>query len=200
VKLSFFLTLLFGSVAMAAELVVDSGLEKPEYYRQLVKRVRPQGRFTLYAVNGQHQTISYNFAWGDAKDSETNLVDIREAYDDTKFHRLFWDRIFTLEDSVLRVANEEIPISCVYVYGEDHRYGTKRGPLFPEFVLKVYIVANEFTCTGPKNPGFPHNSGRDEMWDTYLYYEIRDPTIMLPTEAKLRYRWNESHVVLEPQR
>ena len=62
--------------------------------------------------------------------------------------------------------------------------------------MRVYLVANDYSCTGPINPGWPDNGGKEETWDTYVYFEIRDPTIMLPVEAHLRYRWNEYKSVL----
>ena len=75
--------------------------------------------------------------------------------------------------------------------GHDNRFTGKTGPLIPDFVIEVYLVANDYTCTGPINPQWPVSSPKKETWDTYVYYEIRDPTIMLPTEIKVNYRWEE---------
>ena len=57
-------------------------------------------------------------------------------------------------------------------------------------------MANDFSCQGPIRPGWPRTGGNKENWDTYLHYEIRDPTIMLPQDALIRYRWNETKAVL----
>ncbi len=113
-----------------------------------------------------------------------------------KFYRSYFDKIFLKEGSSLKLNGVEIPLTCVFVEGQDNRFSGKKSPLVPEFVMKVYLVANSYTCDGPIRRGWPQTGGKREAWDTYLYFEIRDPTIMLPTEILLRYRWNESHSIL----
>jgi hypothetical protein len=105
--------------------------------------------------------------------------------------RNFWDKIMLQDGSVLKIAGDEIPLTCIFINGHDNRYSKKDTPLIPDFFIKVYLVANDYTCTGPINPNWPKDGGKKETWDTYVYYEIRDPTIMLPTELKIRYRWSE---------
>ena len=105
--------------------------------------------------------------------------------------RNFWDKVFVTDDSNLVLNGETIPITCIFINGQDNRFSGKDTPLIPDFFMQVYLVANDYTCTGPINPNWPLASGKKETWDTYVYYEIRDPTIMLPTEIKIRYRWEE---------
>ncbi len=94
------------------------------------------------------------------------------------------------------IGERKLPLTCVFIHGQDHRFSGKDDPLFPDLLLKVYLVANDFSCTGPLNPGWPSNGGKMETWHTYLYYEVRDPTIMLPVEIKLRDFWNEYSAIL----
>ncbi len=114
------------------------------------------------------------------------------------FNRLFWDRILVKDGSFVMINGEKLPLTCVVLSGQDNRFADPKSisPLIPEFVLKIYFVANDFSCQGPLKPGWPETGGREENWDTYLYYEIKDPTIMLPVDAKIRYKWNEFNVTL----
>jgi hypothetical protein len=113
-----------------------------------------------------------------------------------KFYRTFYDRIFLKDGSKINVGDDFLPLTCIFIKGQDNRYSGNTSPLFPKIVLKVYLVANDFSCIGPINPGYPDNGGKEETWDTYLNFEIRDPTIMLPVESLFRYRWNEFKAIL----
>ncbi len=168
----------------------------PQYYRDLTLRVRTAAEFEI-PMPGLKPTIRYQMAW----DKPAMILPVigdthlnsRESY----FLRIFFDRIYTTSESFIEINGEKLPLTCVFISGQDNRF-MKPGasPLLPNFVIKVYLVANDFSCQGPIKPGWPATGGREENWDTYIYYEIRDPTIMLPTEAKLRYRWNEQALVL----
>ena len=114
------------------------------------------------------------------------------------FFRSFWDRILFTDDSFININGEKLPLTCIFIIGQDNRFTDPKmnSPLLPEFILKVYLVANDYSCQGPMKPGWPATGGRQENWNSYIYYEVRDPTIMLPVDAKLRYRWNDYNVVL----
>jgi hypothetical protein len=94
------------------------------------------------------------------------------------------------------VEGQKSPLTCVFVDAQDNRSMQKTSVLFPEIVMRIYLVANDFTCSGPLRPGWPATGGRKENWDTYLYFEVKDPTIMLPLDPLLRYRWEEHNLVL----
>ncbi len=113
------------------------------------------------------------------------------------FYRIFFDRIFLKDGSTLHVGGQDLPLTCVFVSGQDNRFSGDHNPLFPQFILKVHFVANDFSCVGPINPGWPGSGGKKEAWDTYVHYSIKDPTIMLPVDAGLRYRWNEFEALLD---
>jgi hypothetical protein len=141
--------------------------------------------------SGGNLSYGYSFRTGTPKQAEPLISDLTIDFSQRTFYRSFWDKVFSQDGSTITVGGEQLPLTCVFISGQDNRFSGKDTPLLPDFVLKVYLVANDFSCTGPINPNWPLTSTRKETWETYLYYEIRDPTIMLPTEIKLRYRWNE---------
>lgn len=170
-------------------------VEDVKYYRDLTLNVRPTATFKVPMI-GSEQIFSYNFELASPIYPEPIISDSSMGQGEKKVFRSFWDRIFFSDNSHVEINGEKLPLTCVFIDGQDNRFSGNTDPRFPQFIMKVYLVANDYTCTGPLNPGFPHNGGKPEMWDTYIYFEIRDPTIMLPVEAKIRYRWNEFHAVL----
>ena len=190
------LLLLFISAgyASAAEPKID---QSPEFYRSQVLRIRQMASFKVPSPVGDTEvTYSLKFA-KPAVGYElplTHILDWDRATPNT-YYKLFWDRIFVEDGSTLKIKNEVLPVTCVYVDGQDNRKSGTDSPLFPNLVLKVYVVANDFDCEGPINRGFPSNGGREEAWDSYMFYMVKDPTIMMPVESKLRYRWNEFETV-----
>ena len=175
----------------------------PEFYRGLNLTLRPSAKFKLPlpspAGAGEIQ-IQYRFQWGDPLWKQPDITDVSMVLGTVAsvpiFVRNFVDKIFLREDSVLKVGGEELPLTCVYIDAKDNRFSGKNTPLIPDFFFSVYLVVGSFDCQGPINPGWPFNGKERELWNTYLYYEIRDPTLMLPTAVKLRYRSNEYSLVL----
>ncbi len=171
----------------------------PQYYRNLVLKIKKSASFKLVVppvFPGEQALIKYDFEFGDPVYENTSIFDSTLGLSQGKFFRDFTDKILFAPGSTLKVGNEELPLTCVHVEGLDNRFSGKPSPLFPQFLLKVYLVANDFTCTGPINPGYPGNGGRREHWDTYLYYEIWDPSTMFPKEGKLRYKFEEFEATL----
>lgn len=170
-----------------------------EFYRDLVLKIRTQGEFKIAFPNDADQVFKYKLEfdqpkWEEPKVAEHTLYDPDST--EKKFIRFFWDKIFTKEGSSIELGGEQIPLTCVYVSAQDNRFSELSSPSIPEFVLKVYFVTNDWMCTGPLNPGWPSDGGKKEAWGTYLHYTINDPTIMLPSDAVLRYRWNEYEAIL----
>ncbi len=182
-------------------MVAESHADEPpaavdlDFYLNLSRRVRTAGQFEVPVPGPVRQSFNYSLKMGDAIFPQPVVSDFHFS-DGSRFFRSFWEKIALQDDSSLEISGEKIPLTCVFVSGQDNRFSGNSSPLFPEFVLKVYLVANDYTCTGPINPGWPSNGAPREMWDTYLYYEVKDPTIMLPVEVKLRYRRNEIPAVL----
>jgi hypothetical protein len=167
-----------------------------DLYRTLVSKVRTTGKFQIPMPSGSDLTFNYRVTTGTPLYTAPATAEFPLTATAPEFFRMFWDKVLYADGSYIEVGGEQIPLTCLYVAGQDNRYSGNTSPLVPEFVLKVYLVANDFTCTGPINPNWPGSSPRMETWDTYIYYEIRDPTIMLPTEVHLRFRWNEFSAVL----
>ncbi len=168
-----------------------------DFYRDLTYKIRNKSEFEI-PFPGVKSTVNYSLSW----DTPAYEIPILGDYQviggkDPNFYRFFYDRIFTKADSYIEINGERLPLTCVFVEGQDNRFaGGDPTPLLPDLVLKIYLVANDFSCQGPIKPDWPSSGGKEENWDTYIYYEIRDPTIMLPTDAKIRYRWNETEMVL----
>lgn len=158
----------------------------PVFYRNLVLKIRPQAIFQVPMPNG-YFNFSYHFSFSKPL-WENPIVNEFSSYEDrTKFYRYFWDKIFVNDYSYLDIHGEHLPVTCISVEGQDNRL-IKDSPLFPDYILKIYVVVNDFACMGPINPGWPENGGKKETWETYVYYEVHDPTIMLPIKTKLHYR------------
>lgn len=168
-----------------------------DYYRALTLSIRKSAEFKIALPSGQDDLLDYDLDFG------TPIYDLPkfsnlylDSNDKSKFYRTFYDRIFLQNGSKIQIGEDFVPLTCVFIKGQDNRYSGNTSPLFPRIVLKVYLVANDFSCIGPINPGYPDNGGREETWDTYLNFTIKDPTIMLPTESLFRYRWNEFNTIL----
>jgi hypothetical protein len=178
----------------------DATPAEKKFYRQMVLRIRNAAEFKVPMPANGDLHFSYKLEFADPKWPETStgeyLMTDDSGYPNGKFIRFFWEKIFLKDGSYIEVGGEQIPLTCIHVDGQDNRKSGKNGPLMPDFILKIKFVANDWTCTGPINPGWPENGGKKESWDTYLQYTIKDPTIMLPVDAELRYRWSEFQAVL----
>ena len=165
------------------------------FYREFTKKIRAMGDFKVPVPGNTDFSFHYELA-----ESQPLLPTFKDPLVSdlaavppvaTGIYRNFWDKMLLKDGSYIQLGTEKIPLTCIFISGQDNRFLTGKGPLFPDFFLKVYLVANDYACTGPINPGWPGNGGKKELWDTYIYFEVRDPTIMLPTEIHLRYRWAE---------
>lgn len=184
-------------VTQAAHIPVqEKTLSTVQDYRNLTLRVRSFVEF-MVPFPGLKSSITYSFEFSEPAYEFPIISDIHMTSSPVYFYRHFWDRIFFKDGSYMEINGERLPLTCMFISGQDNRYGQKdSSPLFPEFVIRVYLVANDYSCQGPKKPGWPEVGGKEENWDTYIHYEIKDPTIMLPVDAKIRYRWNEFNMVL----
>lgn len=191
--LPFFTLLFFSTISLNSW---SYSLKNISDYRQLTKTVRPHSEFQITLPNGQLLDFSYQLELTEALYNNPLISSLHLGSGDNDFSISFWDKVFTSENSSLNIGNEKLPITCIYIHGQDNRQINDLSPLFPQFLMEVYIVVGNYTCTGPINPGWPANGGKKELWDTYIHYKIKDPTIMLPTETVLRLRWNEYNAYL----
>jgi hypothetical protein len=158
--------------------------ESAQFYRDLILRVRTEGEFRIPMADRGDQFFRYKMEidtpkWTLPVVSEDTLVGVID----------FWDKIMLKDGSFIVLNGEEIPLTCIHVKGRD--LGKSGIPTVPRFIITFFFVANDWTCTGPMNPDYPKFSPRKDAWDTYLHYDVRDETIMLPSEVGLRYHWNE---------
>lgn len=169
--------------------------EDLSYYRSLTESIRPSAQFKVSLIN-QDEFFDYSLNLANPIYSVPIVNDLPVFDRPDYFYRQFWDRIFLKDGSRILLNGEEVPLTCIFVSGQDNRFAGITDPRFPQFIMKIYLVANDFDCVGPINPSWPTNGQKEETWDTYFYYEVKDPTIMLPVEAKLRLKWNEFKSVL----
>lgn len=168
-----------------------------ELYRSLTLSVRKLAQFKISLPSGDDDLINYQLDFGEPVYSSPLWGNLYiDSSNQQKFYRTFYDRIFLKDGSKIQIGDDFVPLTCIFIKGQDNRYSGNTSPLFPKFVLKVYLVANDYSCIGPINPGYPDNGGREETWDTYLSFTIKDPTIMLPTDSIFRFKWNEYNTVL----
>ncbi len=183
------------AISFRAALAEADGVDLQKY-RDLVMTVRSSGDFSIPMPDGTQVKFSYQLDKASPVLASPVFSQLSLTPGSDQLYTSFWDKIWLKDGSVLISGDDKIPLTCIYVAGQDNRGISPRSPLFPDFILRVYLVANDFTCTGPVNPGWPSNGGRRTTWDTYLYYEVKDPTIMLPTDTKLMFRRNEFEAVL----
>ncbi len=198
-KFALSLVVILSSISISAFANQPTAAEK-KFYRDLVLRIRSQAEFKVpMPANGDmHFDYKMEFdqpKWPEPIIGEFPLTD-SSMKPTGKFYRVFFDKIFLKEGSYMTVAGEQIPLTCIHVEGQDNRFSGNPDPRFPQLILKIIFVANDWTCQGPINPGWPESGGKEQAWDTNIHYEVRDPTIMLPVESGLRYRWNEYSSVL----
>ena len=167
----------------------------PADYRKLALELREQSSFKVPLLSGDIP-FRYELNWGDFKWPEPITANFGFEPGKKKYFRSFFEKIFMKPGSFIEIGSERLPLTCIFVDGQDNRFAGLSMPALPNLILKVYAVANDFACDGPINQGFPENGGKQELWDSYIYFEVRDPTVMLPTHVKLRYRWNEYDSVL----
>jgi len=192
-KLSFILFLISIN-AFSGETQLAQDLK---YYRELTLMVRKSGEFKIALPDGSDTYFSYEQDESEPIYSSpkfSNLV--IDSSNPSLFYRTFYDRIFLKDGSKISIGDEFLPLTCIFIKGQDNRYSGNQSPLFPKIILNIYLVANDYSCTGPINPGWPDNGGKQETWDTYLKYTVKDPTIMLPVDPEFRYRWNEFKAIL----
>lgn len=194
----FFLIVSFIFVLRSAFAADDAQLQNDlQYYRQLTLAVRKEASFKIALPDGSETAFSYELDFADpiyATPRWSNLV--VDSRNPSQFYRTFYDRIYLKDGSKINIGEDFVPLTCIFIKGQDNRYSGNQSPLFPKIILKVYLVANDYSCTGPINPGWPDNGGKEEAWDTYINYNVKDPTIMLPVDSEFRYRWNEFKAIL----
>lgn len=165
-------------------------------YRDFTLKLRAKSSFRVPMPSNGDMSFVYELKLGSPIFAKPVTFDFPLDPDTGKFYRHFWDKVFVQDSSYLLVGNEQVPLTCIFVTGQDNRFSGKNTPLIPDYVFKVYLVANDYSCTGPINPAWPNDGGKRETWDTYVYFEVRDPTVMLPTDIKIRYRSIEFPAVL----
>lgn len=183
-----------GGLCIPAQAIVIQ--QSPAFYRNQVLALPACMSFEAPTPLGSAK-ISYKFTWGDPAIAQPFVGVLPVLGSDVNGKYIeFYDRIYLAPDSVLNVNGKKIPLTCAWVHGQDNSEIDNNDPLVPKQLLRILLVANDFSCTGPVNPGWPGNGQRKETWDTYLDLMIKDLTIYRPADARLRYRWSESKMIV----
>ena len=167
----------------------------PAFYREFTMRIQNKGTFRVFMPDGRHSDINYEFEFGEPVYPEVMMGDYLVETGKSYFYRNFYDRILVKDGSFIEIGGEKLPLTCVVVAAQDNRFSGPKSPVIPDYIFKIHLVANDFACQGPVRPGWPNSGGRKENWDTFLHFEVKDPTIMLPTDTEVRYRWNEYNAI-----
>jgi hypothetical protein len=158
------------------------------FYRDLLKTLRRTGTFKVSLPAMAPIPLSYRVTVSRPKTAKPVLIDIN-AGEGGRFLRQVFDKLFFDDNSVLKIGDDELPLTCVHLDGQDNRFTGPKSPLTPDFILRIFLVANDYSCTGPLNQD-PSLGPVGPTWDTFLYYEVRDPSTMFPINARLHYRGN----------
>lgn len=161
-----------------------------KYYRDLTMNIRTDATFKAVMI-GFEQQFSYHFELAQPIYPMPIVSEARLGLDQKKFYHAFWDRISLNDHSYINIGDQQVPLTCIFVQGQDNRFAGKENPKLPGILLKIYLVANDPLCIGPLNPNYPDDGGIREAWDTYFYYEIADLANMTPKAIKIRNHWNE---------
>lgn len=163
---------------------------EPGFYRELTHRLSTVGSFTINMV-GAKQHIHFKYSLAKPIYAEPIVSDARLGLEPRYFFRAFWDRIFLAEGSYLEMDGERLPLTCIFINGQDNRYANISDPRIPQVLMRIYLVTKDKTCVGPMNPNYPHDGTIPETWDNYLYYELKHPETLVPNGARLRRNWND---------
>lgn len=171
--------------------------ETPQAYRNYVLALPATMNFSAVTPWGLGE-VSYSLKWSAPLISLPAMASYPALDGDpTKNFVEFFDRIALTPDSFIKIGELTIPLTCIWVHGQDNREVDGDDPLIPKQVYRYILVANDFSCSGPINPGWPENGLKKEYWDTYVELLIKDLTIYRPAEATLRYRWNETKMIVK---
>lgn len=184
---AFFFTLL--TLLCNLAFAEPSSSEK-QFYRDLTRHLSSVGTFSI-TMAGTQQKIHFEYSLAKPIYAEPIVVDARIGLNPQYFFRSFWDRIFLSEGSYLELDGKRMPLTCVFINGQDNRYADITDPRIPQILMRVYLVAKDKTCVGPLNPNYPHDGTVEENWDSYLYYELKHPETLFPTGSRVRTNWND---------
>lgn len=182
-------------IGQRAEAASRPSAPGPAFYREFTMRLQRKGTFRVFMPDARHADINYSFEFGEPVYPEVKIGDYLVEPRKPEFNRSFWDRILLKDGSYVEIGGEKLPLTCVVVSAQDNRFSGPKSPLIPDYIMRIKLVANDFSCQGPIRPDWPFSGGRKENWDTYIHFEVKDPTIMLPTDAEIRYRWNEFNAI-----
>jgi len=197
-------------IASGAPVGAEGGLRKTpaQEYREIAMRLRPEGKFRFPipgagtgagAPKVSYRITGWTHAFGKAPhviemsaDPLRGLEGLSPEVDRAlgparpgAVYRHFYDRIGVAEGSTITGVGtdaEPVPIDCVYVHGSDYRYSGHTYPEVPPMRLRVYLIANDPACRGPKwialDP--PYKTYRSKSW---LFFEVEDTATMQPRNA-----------------
>jgi hypothetical protein len=194
----FFLTTVLFLSSAQASAVASFASENPDLvaeYRRDVLAIPAQMKFEVRSPLGSAE-VSYQLTWDEpaALLPETSRFPSLSSPD--AYFIEYYDRIFLAPGSQMNVGSRVLPLTCIWVHGQDNRPWITFDPLIPLKVMRILLVANDFACEGPFNPGWPGNGKPKETWDTYIEIQLKDLALYRPSHSSLRFRNVETELAV----
>lgn len=206
-----FWSFLFGNAVYSSDIPsikpdelarIPSRTPEREFYRRLFLNIPREGNFSLELPGfGKSTEIQYKFDWNSPLLDLTKL-DLKGS--EKSMHRIWEDRVMTVRNAswltIEGLSQGKLPITCVYVFGQDTLNPKGKPNDFPRFILKVQLVINDNDCKGPVETKPDVYVTNTDLWETALTFQLRGDgatNLMYPIEPKLRYLRNEFFLIWE---
>jgi hypothetical protein len=120
------LVIFFSTTVFAAHRKIPGKtIPNSEFYRAMTLRIRNSGEFKV-PTPGTNTSVSYNFEFNRPIYKEPVIGDLHFPIGEAYFLRTFFDRILFKDGSFLEVNGEKLPLTCVFVEGQDNRFSKNK--------------------------------------------------------------------------
>lgn len=154
--------------------------DRAHEYRQFSLKILNSSQFKVFLPGDIEIPFSYNFELANALSESPKVFEYPSVRDPNLKSYVFIDRILFKDGSKFITGKTELPLSCLFIKGFDHReYPSETTP---PLYLNVFVVANNADC-----------AGNDESWKTYVQFHVLNFQNFIPENVVLMYRNNKFH-------
>ncbi len=182
-------------IELPNEEIVSNPKERPkeEFYRRITANLPTHKKFRWIPPGMKPVEVEYEIKW--TEEALKNLKFFKMATPLTANVRIWTDKVLLHESgSYIQVKGEtssKVPLDCVFVDGQDNLDVHKTKPaLYPRFRLMVKLGANDPECKGPFNTNPLNYTVSDDLWETFLEFQIRDLASKTPILPQFRWIHN----------